>query len=227
MMQAVIFDLDDTLAPEAGFIESGYHAIAAHMAEWYGLPETQVYEKLTALFLADKRNVFNRLLDSYGLSYGQEEIRSLVERYRNHRPAADSYRLYEDAQPALRELREQGMRLGLLTDGYAVSQRNKIEALGISGWFEEIVVTDELGREYWKPDRRGFELLQQRMGLPFSDMCYVGDNPAKDFYITKHHPMRTVRVLRPGSVYETAPYLEGVREQRCITSLSELAACLI
>ena len=41
--------------------------------------------------------------------------------------------------------------LALLTDGRSESQRYKIEALGIAGAFQEILVTDEMGLPWRKP----------------------------------------------------------------------------
>lgn len=43
-------------------------------------------------------------------------------------------------------------------------------------------MTDELdGVEYRKPNEKASELIKERFGVEFSEMCYVGDNISKDF----------------------------------------------
>ena len=54
-------------------------------------------------------------------------------------------------------------KLALLTDGYLPAQRLKVQALGIEKYFQAIVYTEELGREYWKPSTRGFENILKEL----------------------------------------------------------------
>ena len=80
----VIFDLDDTLISEEQYIRSGYHKIAEYILMHYKLQaDTEaLFQELFALYQADAKNVFNRMLDAHGIAYEKEDILKLVEIYR-------------------------------------------------------------------------------------------------------------------------------------------------
>jgi len=219
MKKAVLFDLDDTLIAEEDFIKSGYRTIARLLAGRCGLLQEDLYEELLALYKTDAKNVFNRILDAHGIPYTNEEILALVAKYRSHIPDVS---FFADVLPTLAILRKRGVKLGIISDGYAVTQQNKIAALKASALFDKIILTDMLGRDYWKPDERAFFMMKEAFGLDFSQMVYVGDNPEKDFYIGKNYPILTVRLDRQNGVYQDRAYLGGVKEKMRIGSLFEL-----
>ncbi len=221
MIKAVVFDLDDTLAPEMGFVRSGYEAVA----KWLSAAEPgPVYEMLLEEFAKDTRNVFNRVLDRLGKEYDTAFIKELVKLYREHRINTGVYSYYDDVPEALDSLKKMGVKLGILTDGFVVSQKNKLAALGVleEGSFDSVLVTGELGEEYMKPSAKGFLYIADKLGVQPSELMYVGDNPKKDFYVKTKLPMTTVRIIRPESVYRDAEYLEDVKEDIRITTLKEL-----
>ena len=221
MIKAVVFDLDDTLAPEYGYVLSGFEALAPALACRTGLDEAEVFDRLKALFEKGSKCVFNRFFEELSITPGEDEIRELVLDYRDHEPGR-RYRLYPDALPALKGLRDSGLGLGILTDGFAAAQRKKLKALDIEGFFDVIAVTGELGDEYKKPGAKGFEHVASSLGVRPEEMAYVGDNPAKDFFIKKVLGVTTVRIRRERGVYLDTPYLEDVREDHAIDSLSQL-----
>ena len=221
MKKAVIFDLDDTLISEDEYIRSGYRAVSAFLKDMYGWDERMTARQLYDLYLEDPKKVFNRLLESHDIRYKDNEITELVEVYREHVP---DVHFYPDVKPALRTLKDKGVRLGLLSDGYAVTQRQKLTVLRANGRkiFDKIIITDELGRDYWKPDPRPFIMMKEAFMVNWEDMVYVGDNPEKDFFIGRDLPIMTVRIMRENSVYSDRPYKEGYRENARIRTLADL-----
>ncbi len=226
-MKAVIFDLDDTLTPEIEYVKSGYHAVSKVLYEKYGEAfsgdSEDIYRLLLRLFNESREKVFNRALLSARISDTRDRVMELVNIYREHEP---SIHYHSDVAPALKSLREEDFALGILSDGYAVTQRRKIKALKAEEDFDCIVLTDEIGREAWKPSLTGFELLGEKLGLSLSDMVYVGDNPKKDFYLSAISPMKTVRVLREDGIYRDEPYYQDVHEDIRVYSLIELQKIL-
>jgi len=208
MIKAVIFDLDDTLAPESEFVYSGLRIIAIELSTRYGLPLMKTYEDLISTFNENPKNVFNRTLETLGIPYTNKDIVDLVNIYRNHFPSSH---LYPDVLPVLEQLKSKGIKLGIITDGFKVSQRNKIKALRFEQYFDQIIVTDELGEEFWKPHPKSFEIMKELLDVEYSEMIYVGDNPRKDFYIGCIHPIHTGRVVRNGIYLHTA-YFKQVKE---------------
>ena len=237
MIRAVVFDLDDTLAPEYGFVKSGFKAVASFLAEgkWlrFKVPEgsdaaaltQQLWRELLELFDEDARNVFNRLLELHGVADPGDDIFDLVKLYRDHEIDPEIYRPYSDAMPALDRLKKEGIKLGILTDGFALSQRNKLRTLGFDkDLFDSILVTAEKGEGYAKPSEKGFLHVAGELGIDPSEMIYVGDNPKKDFYIGQLLPVKTMRVMRKGGVYENAPYREDIKEDFRIEDLGQIYA---
>lgn len=221
MKKAVIFDLDDTLISEDEYIQSGYRAVSRFLKDMYGWDERMTARQLYDLYLESPKNVFNRLLSAHDITYKENEILELVEVYREHTP---DVHFYPDVKPALASLKNRGVKLGLLSDGYAVTQRKKLTVLNVNGKkvFDKIIITDELGRDYWKPDPRPFIMMKEAFLADWSDIVYVGDNPEKDFFIGRDFPIMTVRIMRPKGVYTDRPYREGYRETARINSLEDL-----
>src|SRR5262249_46259773 len=112
--------------------------------------------------------------------------------------------------------------LALLSDGLATTQRNKIEALGLARWIRRIVLTDEMAphRGYWKPHPEAFRQLQADARCP-ATCVYVADNPRKDFDAPVRLGWHSVRLRRPGGLWEHEP--EGsARPDVCMRDLSGL-----
>lgn len=219
MIKAVVFDLDDTLISEREYIKSGFNVVAEVLSEKYQLLQEDVFFKLMSLFQESPKNVFNRLLDFYQIDYTTEEIKELIVSYRHHLP---NISLYQDAKFILNELSEKSLKLGVITDGYQVTQRNKLLSLGIDAYFDAIIVTDELGREFWKPHARPYELIKEQLGVEFNEIIYIGDNVSKDFITAKKLGMYTVQVEREEGIYAQLKVDQEYLALEKITSLLEL-----
>ncbi len=220
--RAVIFDLDDTLYPERAYVFSGFAAVAEAFKEILGDP-TEAAGQMRRLFDTEhRRRVFNRLLIDRSLTEDPDLVSRMITTYRTHRPAIE---LYRDAGAALTRFRKTH-KLGLLTDGPAVMQRAKIEALGLDSRFDAIVVTDELGPGFAKPCPKPFEGIAEQLGVEPGRCTYVADNPAKDFVGPNGLGWRTVRVIRPAGIYRDAAPAEGGTAQHLIDTLDQLDALL-
>ena len=218
MIKAVVFDLDDTLVSEKEYIKSGYRHIAEVIGQRFNINKDQVSIDLFQLFRESPHNVFNRLYEKYHIEYSKEMIIDLVNEYRGHFP---DVQYYDDVMQCLNELKVLGIKIGIITDGYAQAQRQKLKAVEADMYFDEIIVTDELGRDYWKPHPKAFEIIKERFGVSFDEMIYVGDNPGKDFYISTIYPIKTVRIFRDG-VHKDNFYLDGIREDFIIDELTKI-----
>ena len=221
IIKAVIFDLDDTLVSEYGFIVSGYRYMAGELAGRLSRTPEEIEGKLWELSRESYSNVFNRLFGLYGISYTEEELQELIRAYRSH-PADLGF--YPDAYPALKWLKDRHVLTGIISDGDPDRQRNKIRS-AIAGlpdeekrradtdWFDEVILNDEFGGAgYRKPNPHGFKVMSERLGIEPSEMIYIGDNPAKDFHIAADLPVRTVRIIRENGIYNDREYLDGIRE---------------
>lgn len=223
MIRAIVFDLDDTLISEAEYVASGFRAVARALAGSYPISEDVVLGALRRAFGESPRNVFDRVVAELLPDGSPDVVGALVEMYRTHVPEIS---FYADVRPCLDGLRERGIKTGILTDGPAVSQHRKLAAVDAVAVVDVIVVSDDLGREYWKPHERPFQVARERLGVEFSEMAYVADNPGKDFAIAARYPISTVRIMRKQGVHASVPYLDGVREAHRISDLADLATVL-
>ncbi len=218
MIQVIIFDLDDTLYDELDYCRSGYQAVASHLNLMFPQIETgKLAQAFEDAFLSGQRNqVFNTALETFGIDYDREFILDLVKVYRGHFPAIS---LDKECLEVLETVRDR-YRLGLLTDGFLPAQRYKVEALGIESFFEKIVYTEQLGREFWKPNPRGFEHLLDFFQCPPDQSVYIGDNLSKDFVAPNALGMHTIQVRRPNGVHLDANTAPNGRPQQVCEGLS-------
>jgi len=196
-LQAVVFDLDDTLYAERDYVFSGFRAVAVRTEKEFGLPAEQSFVELRRLFETGVRGAtFDRFLDLYGLSTDQN-VAAMVQTYRQHKPQIS----LDDATRALLERLGLRCRLGLVTDGALDVQRRKVAALDLTGLLDVIVYSDALGRDAWKPSPKPFHTVLGRLSVDATAALYVGDNPAKDFRGARRVGMSTVRVRRPDGLH--------------------------
>jgi putative hydrolase of the HAD superfamily len=122
------------------------------------------------------------------------------------------------AQEILHHLRAAGLRVGLLTNGAASLQREKIEASGLGLFFDAAVVSGEIGTG--KPEPEIFHHLLGRLGVNASAALMVGNSLARDIVGGKRAGLATCWLALEG---EEEPV--GLTEpDYVIRSLGELPA---
>lgn len=89
-----------------------------------------------------------------------------------------STELMDGAIDILEELKNKQIKLGLITNGSTKSQNLKIDQVRIRGYFDNIIVSDEV--QIKKPDKRIFELATEKLGVEPGCCLYVGDHPVND-----------------------------------------------
>ena len=171
----MVFDLDDTLYKEQDYLLSAYREIAERIGDRVtrkqGVQEDRIFDQMLR-WRQEGENVFQCLIDTYGLDMTVDDLLTV---YRSHVPAI---RLDEETNHLLDYLHRIAV-IGLITDGRSLTQRHKIEALGLSAYMDEenILISEETGHE--KPSEVPYRHFMAR--YPACTYYYVGDNPAKDF----------------------------------------------
>ncbi|MCU0913409.1 MAG: HAD family hydrolase [Planctomycetes bacterium] len=224
MITTVIFDLDDTLYDELDFCRSGFRAAARHISNLSDAPDAEAVSAVLwqCFITGDCGSTFNAALTELGIPYDDHLIGALVEIYRTHLPTLT---LPPESRAVLDDLKSR-YTLGLLTDGFLPTQRLKVQALGIEHDFQAIVYTEELGREFWKPSPRGFEVLLQRLQARPEETAYIADNETKDFIAPNRLGMATVQVRRPGGLYRQPSPLPEAAPRLKIDEIAALVGVL-
>lgn len=164
----VVFDLDDTLYPEADYVDSGVRHVCAQINSLCGI---DCYEIIQAQRMQDAN------LDWLALACQLTGLKSTVKEsllwmYRLHVPAIS---LSENCSRSLDKIRLAALAVAVLTDGRTVTQKFKLASLGLSHY--PAYVSEDYGSLKPAPDR--FQAIQK--DFPAEQYVYVADNVEKDF----------------------------------------------
>lgn len=185
-IKGVIFDLDDTLYSEKEYVRSGYKAVSDYLGSGHE-------ERLWGFFEKGKPAI-DELLKELGREKEKAEV---LDIYRSHKP---NIHLYPGATEMISNLKDRGIKVGIITDGRPEGQRNKLEALGLE--VDDVIITDELGGiQFRKPCDIAFRIMMTRWRMNPADVIYVGDNPIKDFQAPQQLGMRSLWFKNADGLY--------------------------
>ena len=207
MSATVVFDLDDTLVKEIDYLKSAFKAIAAKVDS---AKNDSLFNQML-LWYQNKENVLQNIESLYGITVA--ELRQL---YRSHYPHFSNA---STVFTLLNSLKEKGFYIGLITDGYSLTQRNKIKSLGIEDLFDLIVISEEFGSE--KPNENNYKVFHQ---FATKYYYYIGDNTAKDFLAPNQLGWISVCLLNNGENIHPQDFTKETvyLSQKTITDLNEL-----
>jgi putative hydrolase of the HAD superfamily len=189
--EVVLFDLDDTLhddtyafqsaAEEVAreiALEHGVDALAlkhAYIAEaegfWHRLTPEQLKTRLSGI----RATMWGSALERVGIT---DRAVALDSAARYHEYRKKYFAVFPGAVDVLRTLRERGLKLGVLTNGFSETHREKIALLQIGEFFDAIFIADEVGM--LKPDPLLFAHACTTLGSAPSRSAMVGDRYERD-----------------------------------------------
>ncbi|MBV4430578.1 HAD family hydrolase [Clostridium tyrobutyricum] len=215
-MKAIIFDLDDTLYREKDFVEGAFKYVCKYLSMQYELNVNKLYEDINDILKKHGRGrIFNILCRKYNIV---EDINTLVNIYRNSLPQID---LYEDAVNFFEKYSGK-YSFGIITDGKASVQWNKIGLLNLKKYVDGIIVTHDYGKKYWKPNSFVYLKMAQYFECRPEECVYIGDNPNKDFIGARAIGMNTIRIIRKSGDHMNT-FLDSSKEADFnINSMDEL-----
>lgn len=188
-VRGVIFDLDDTLYSEKEYVKSGYKAVSDYLGGGFE-------DKLWLCF-ENGRPAIDELIKELGRDNDKEVLLNI---YRSHKPIIH---LYEGVVSVIEKLKQQEIKVGIITDGRSKGQRNKIEALGLFDVVDDVIITDELGGiQFRKPCDIAFRIMITKWRLDPSEVIYVGDNVNKDFQAPRQLGMKTIWFRNKDGLYD-------------------------
>ncbi|NMC06252.1 MAG: TIGR02253 family HAD-type hydrolase [Candidatus Lokiarchaeota archaeon] len=198
-IDAIFFDLDDTLFDATGLAEKARHAAIEAMIEkgLEGVTADSGYEILKEIvdeFGSNADNHFNLLLKR--LDQPSVKLVSIaVITY--HTIKVKDIKLFPDVFGFLLDIKnETGCRLGIITDGLAIKQYEKILRLGLDPFFPDVFISDEIGIR--KPNPKLFTWALEKTEVAPARSLYVGDRFDYDIVPAKRACMKTCLVHRGG-----------------------------
>lgn len=185
---AVVFDLDYTLA----VVRRDRSTLLAEAAKAADVPIEFSREEYGAAHQRahaheTRAPIFAELLG------GNETGEALAEAYRT--AIADVIEPIDGAEALIDELRQR-YKVGLLTNGPVLAQRDKLEVLGWEELFDATVITGDL--EAGKPDAGAFEAILDSLDVRAEQAVYVGDGVETDVVGARGAGMTVIQVCYPG-----------------------------
>ncbi len=190
LIQAVGFDLDDTLYDRYAIYRNVYRIMETSICET-GVSfekfnrQYQFYSaKEYQLFIEGKKRQLEYQVDrvistykSFNYDISKDEaiiFNALYEYYRSKiefRPGFIEF---------INELKEKDYRLFVLTNGTSEGQNEKLNKLGMSQYIEPSnwFISEDVGLS--KPDQRIFEYVQQSLSTPNESIVFIGDHLVND-----------------------------------------------
>lgn len=231
-MKALLLDLDDTLLDYSGGVDQSWREACttccapagldvelllkavAETRQWFWSDPTRHREERVNMVRAWQR-IAGHALSSLGVACDGLDA-AIAREYAARRRAV--MQLFPDARETLEHLRRRGVPLGLVTNGDAGQQRDKIERFDLAPYFDVMVVEGEFGAG--KPDEAVYRHALGHLGVPARDAWMVGDHLEFDVDGAQRLGLRGVWIDRQGAGLAGSP----VRPYRIIRSLRELTA---
>lgn len=213
-IKAIFFDIDDTLYDSS--LQSDFarrNATKAMMEAGLNIAEDEgvkALENTVQKFGSNYEYHFNELLKKFGYESNPRIIAAGIVAYHTTKIA---YLVpFPDTIPTLLRLRDSGYKLGIITDGRAIKQWEKLIRLGLQHFFHVVVISEEANRD--KSGKGIFELAARRIGCKPVETLMVGDRIDKDISGAKKAGMTAVQILggkhinqHPKNSYEEPDYV--------------------
>jgi putative hydrolase of the HAD superfamily len=189
-MKLAIFDLDDTLVNFAATRELAYRQMAQHLdregidSDAFIRACPPIDRQLFAMFEQGQLSRqeyrlrrFNEPFSVIGVVPKGDLVLQLNKLFMDC--VNDSPLLFDDVRPVLQELRSQGIRTAILTNGPSDGQRRKLAATGLAEAVDHVAIGEEIG--YSKPSPLAFHSVIEKFSLASTDTLMVGDSPTLDY----------------------------------------------
>lgn len=241
-IQAVLFDLDDTLLDWSGYTGSLSAIYRPHTdkvydylaADGHGLPDRDgflaTYQTAVKAAWSEAKkdwqavNFSHLMLDLFqrlALDLSRIDMDAVLRVY--DWQAVPGVTLYEDAIPLLDTLRQQQYRIGLITNSMLPMWMRDVElrAYGILDYFDVRLTSGDAG--YMKPHPAIYAQALAPLGLLPEQALFVGDRPANDIAGANAAGLTSV-LMAPDHLNHD---LDGVQPHFTINRLSELLNVLV
>jgi putative hydrolase of the HAD superfamily len=233
--RAMLIDMDETILSAYGRPDAAWLAIAhefadelspllpAEVASAVALAGKQFWETAEAhwrLKLAEARHVvvsngFAALAAGGKTAMPRDFCIRMADRFSAYRE--EQMQVFPGAHDAIDAFKARGVKLALVTNGAAETQRAKIIRFALEHRFDHIQIEGEHG--YGKPDERAYTHAMEVLGVTPRDTWMIGDNLEWEVVTPQRLGIYAIWIDAHG---DGLPEGSAVKPDRIIRSLSEL-----
>ncbi|PGT90400.1 MULTISPECIES: HAD family hydrolase [Bacillaceae] len=120
---------------------------------------------------------------------------------------------FDNLEKMLVTIKQQNIKLGMISNGFSQFQMDNIKALKIDHYFDTILISEYEGIK--KPDREIFMRGLSKLGVSPKESIFVGDHPVNDIEAAKKAGMKTI--WKKNTHFSHAPAADY-----CVTDLFEI-----
>ena len=197
--RAVLFDAAETLFTTRGSVGEIYGRVARKYGS-KASPEV-IQEAFLRHFKGDGplsiddqkrwwKDIVHRVFNDVGMVQNFDQFFDEVyEKFRD----AQGWVLFPETLEVLQELKSRRLKLGVISN-FDSRIYSVMDSLGIRSFFDAVTLSSETG--YCKPDREIFDAAVAAIGLPASEILFVGDSPEDDIEAGLRAGLRAVLIDR-------------------------------
>jgi putative hydrolase of the HAD superfamily len=232
-IDTVLFDLDDTLHDDTTAYRTASREVAHAVARRHPIdPDalSEAYERAVMAFwtsltpdhlslgiAAERERMWWEALRAVGLDDRGVAVEAAAA---YGRARAGAIELSPGARDLLATLRERGVKLGLVTNGFAETHHDKIDRLGLRDLIDAFFLADEVGMV--KPDPELFRHACRVLGSEPARTAMVGDRYGRD--VVGAHAAGLFTVLL--DVHAHPIPSAGPRPDATVTTIADVLAVL-
>jgi putative hydrolase of the HAD superfamily len=224
-IKAVLFDIDDTLFDSTTLAKMARMNAIKAMIEC-GLPIKNVQKgysllmKIVEKYGSNYDGHFDRLLETLGCTRDPKIIAAGIVAY--HDTKLGYIKPNPDVIPTLIALRDEGCKLGIVSNGRSVKQWEKLIRLGLHHFFDAVIISDDVGSE--KPQSKIFRAATKKLGVKPKETIYMGDDLETDVFGANKAGLVSIRVVK--QKYEEPILNKDMQPKFTVNKISELLSII-
>jgi len=202
MIQAIIFDLDNTLLD---FIKMKQFAVKAAITAMneagLNVDEEKAYQEILDLYVQkgwENQQVFDDYLNQTIGAVSNKILAAGIVAYRRAREA--TLLVYPNVNKTLIELTKMGIKLAVVSDAPSREAWMRLYYLNLHHVFDPVLTYDDTGVR--KPSPKPFQMALDYMKLKSEEALMIGDWPERDVVGAKQIGIKTI-FARYGDTFGT------------------------
>ena len=195
MLDAIIFDLDYTLFDETNYINEVIKKSKIFKSNDFNKI------KLNYSLRINSKNIFKDILRKTN-NYNKDNEKKIFNTFKKIKI---KLKLYAGLKKLFIILKKKKIKIGILTNGNVIAQKNKIKTLNISRYFDKIIYCKKMGFE--KPNKKIFFYILNKLNSDPKNSLFVGDNNYNDIIGVKSVGMKTLWINHLKKKKNTTDYM--------------------
>jgi len=212
MLKAIFFDIDNTLYDSKTLSSMARrNSILAMIDAGLNVPFEKAMKKLEEIIEKYGSNYprhYDKLLDAFNIKSSKIVAAGIVA---YERTKFGYLRPYPEVVPTLLKLKKK-YRLGIISNGIAIKQWEKLIGLGLHHFFSTVITSEECGAE--KPAKKIFQAALKSIGAKAKEAVMIGDKEKEDIEAARKAGMHAIDIKTLGKFSDIVKEIEKIEKSK-------------